>query len=374
MPEEKIAEKLYTVTSSPHIHKKINIPWIMWMVFVCLIPAGAVGIYVHGIKALWVILISIATAMIAEYICQRMRGVKVTLSDGSAAVTGLLFAYCISAENYWYVVVFGSFFSIAIAKHAFGGLGMNIWNPALAGRAFVLASFGFIMTAVWPISSNIQTVSGQPLPTSGATPLRCLKSTAEKSVGLAASKDASHYLNILGENGKQTWEKIRKQEAASWKDLFIGTVSGCLGETSAVMLLLGGIVLIFYGIIKWYLPLTILLTTALLAWILPVKVGWYNPASGANGIEWVWFAGDPLFHILAGGCMLGAFFMATDMVTSPITAKGQIIFGIGIGVLTVIIRLYGGYPEGVCYSILLMNTTVPLIDRYTRPKVFGGRS
>jgi len=132
--------------------------------------------------------------------------------------------------------------------------------------------------------------------------------------------------------------------------------------------------LILYGIVKWYLPFTVLATTALLAWILPVKVGWYNPLTGLSGVEMVWFAGDPLFHILAGGCMLGAFFMATDMVTSPMTAKGQILFGIGIGVLTVIIRLYGGYPEGVCYSILLMNTAVPLIDRYTKPKVFGGRS
>lgn len=312
--------------------------------------------------------------MIAEYTCQKMRGVKVTLSDGSAAVTGLLFAYCISAENYWYVVVAGSFFAIAIAKHAFGGLGMNIWNPALAGRAFALASFGYIMTAVWPISANIETMSGNPLPTSGATPLRCLKSSAEKSISLATSKEAAKYTDILGETGKETWAKIKKQEATHWMDLFAGTISGSLGETSAAMLLLGGIVLVCLGIVKWYLPFTILATTAFLAWMLPVKVGWYNPATGASGMDVMWFSGDPLFHILAGGCMLGAFFMATDMVTSPITAKGQVIFGIGIGVLTVIIRLYGGYPEGVCYSILLMNTAVPLIDRYTKPKVFGGRS
>ncbi len=374
---EKKAEetKLYKMSASPHIHKKISIPVIMWTVAITLIPAGLVGIYAHGIKALWVILISVASAIAAEYICQKMRGVKITLSDGSAVVTGLLFAYVISCETYWYVVVFGAVFSIAIAKQAFGGLGLNIWNPALAGRAFVLASFGFIMTAVWPNSAEIPTISGMPLPMSGATPLKCIRASVNASVVMVAEKKFPENLQqtMLGSTATETWSKIKTKETTNYLDLFVGTRSGSLGETSALFLLLGGLVLVWRGYIKWYLPFTIFATIALLAWILPVRVGWYNPATNASGIEWVWFAGDPLFHLLAGGCVIGAVYMATDMVTSPITKSGKIIFGIGIGILTMVIRLYGGYPEGVSYAILIMNTTVPLIDRYTKPKVFGAR-
>ncbi len=376
-PEEA---SLYKMSCSPHIHKKVSIPIIMWTVAIALIPAGIMGIYAHGIRSLWITLLSVATAVATECFCQKLRGVKITISDGSAVVTGLLFAYIISCTTYWYVVVFGSAFSIAIAKHAFGGLGFNIWNPALAGRAFVLASFGLVMTSLWPISADIPTISGQPLPTSGATPLQCIKKSVKMTVSLVSENKANLPVQgkddprkFLGRNSQETWENIKHSETTSYWDLFIGTRSGCLGETSAVLLLLGGIVLIWKGFVKWYLPFTILATVAILAWVLPIKTGWYDPITGNSGINWVWFAGDPLFHLLAGGCIIGAFFMATDMVTSPMTASGQIIFGLGIGILTMVIRLYGGYPEGVSYSILIMNTAVPLIDRYTKPKVFGAK-
>ena len=372
--ETTTQERLYRIAPSPHLRKTTDIPQIMWTVALCLLPVGAVGVYAHGWKALLVIVISVVTAVVTEYLCQKLRGVKVTIHDGSAVVTGLLFAYVISAENYWYVVVIGSAFSIAIAKHAFGGLGLNIWNPALAGRAFVLASFGLIMTAVWPISQEIPTASGQPLPTTGATPLRCLKSEVKRSVNLVTRSSDRKQLETLGRSAAQTWQKIKEQNTTSYLDLFVGTVSGSVGETSALFLLLGGVVLVWRGIVKWYLPITIIATTAIFAWILPVNVGWYDPATGKSGVALVWFAGDPLFHVLAGGCLIGAIFMATDMVTSPLTASGQIIFGIAIGFLTMLIRLYGGYPEGVSYAILIMNTAVPLIDRYTKPKVFGARN
>ena len=372
--ETSTQERLYRIAPSPHLRKKIDIPQIMWTVALCLLPVGAVGVYAHGWKALLVIVISVVTAVATEYICQKLRGVKVTIRDGSAVVTGLLFAYVISAENYWYVVVIGSCFSIAIAKHAFGGLGLNIWNPALAGRAFVLASFGLIMTAVWPVSQDIPTVSGHQLPTSGATPLRCLKTQAKRSESMVTRNAGKEQLATLGKTAAETWQKIKQRNTTSYLDLFVGTVSGSIGETSALFLLLGGIVLVWRGIVKWYLPITIIATTALFAWVLPVKVGWYDPATGKSGVDLVWLAGDPLFHVLAGGCLIGAIFMATDMVTSPMTAGGQIIFGIAIGFLTVLIRLYGGYPEGVSYAILIMNTAVPLIDRYTKPKVFGARN
>ena len=367
-------EKLYTITSSPHKQKKNSIPMIMWTVALCLLPACGVGIYAHGWKALWVTLISVVTAVVTECLCQKIRGIKITVRDGSAVVTGLLFAYVISCENYWYVVVVGSAFSIAVAKHAFGGLGLNIWNPALAGRAFVLASYGLIMTAVWPVSEHIVTVSGKALQatTTGATPLRSIRKAVKQSRDWARSKNMKKGAEILGKTPQETWQKIKEKRTTSYLDLSVGTVSGCIGETSALVLLLGGIILLWRGIIKWYLPFSILASTALFAWIFPVHVGWLN--GGSSGIGWVWFSGDPLFHILSGGCMIGAIYMATDMVTSPMTAKGQIIFGIGIGFLTMMIRLYGGYPEGVSYSILILNTAVPLIDRYTKPKVFGARN
>jgi electron transport complex protein RnfD len=370
---QESSQTVYRVSAAPHIHKKNDIPLIMWTVVICLLPAGAVGIYAHGLKALWVILLSVFTAVATEYTCQKMRGVKVTIHDGSAVVTGLLFAYVSSCENYWYVVVIGSIFSIAIVKQAFGGLGLNIWNPALAARAFVLSAFSVVMTAAWPPSESITTISGQKLPISGATPLRCIKDTTKKAKEMIG-KAPKEELATLGKTSQETWQNIKKQHTTHYLDLFAGTVSGSIGETSALLLLLGGIVLIWRDIVKWYLPFSILATTALLAWMLPVKVGWYDPATGKSGVDLVWFAGDPLFHILAGGCVLGAFFMATDMVTSPMTGKGQIIFGICIGILTMIIRLYGGYPEGVSYAILLMNTLVPIIDRYTKPKVFGAKS
>lgn len=381
-PEPQLADKknmsgdtanLYQISCSPHIHKKISIPIIMWTVAITLIPAGLVGIYAHGIQALWVILISVATCIVAEAICQKLRNIPITISDGSAVVTGLLFAYVITCETSWYVVIFGAIFAIAIAKHAFGGLGFNIWNPALAGRAFVMASFMFMMTALWPASGQIPTVSNTSLPTSGATPLKCFKASIHQSINMVSEKKfpTPEAPNILGKTAEETWQNIKNRETTHYLDLFVGTRSGCLGETSALFLLLGGIILIIRGYVKWYLPVSILATIALLAFILPVRVGFYDPTTGKSGIDLVWFAGDPLFHILAGGCMIGALYMATDMVTSPLTAKGQIIFGIAIGMLTMIIRLYGGYPEGMSYAILIMNTLVPIIDRYTQPRVFG---
>lgn len=377
--EKKVAQEaapLYKVSCSPHVHKKISIPVIMWTVAITLIPAGLVGIYAHGIKALWVILISVVTSVFTEYLCQKLRKVPITICDGSAVVTGLLFAYVITAETSWYVTIFGAFFAIAIAKHAFGGLGLNIWNPALAGRAFVMTSFMFMMTALWPLSKDIPTISEQPLPTTSATPLKCIKAGIQQSKRMALEqnfpKDGTPIL--LGKTAQETWQNIRVRDTTNYLDLFVGTRSGCLGETSALFLLLGGLVLMIRGYIKWYLPFSILATVALLAWALPIQVGYYDPTTGKSGLDLVWFAGDPLFHILAGGCIIGAFYMATDMVTSPLTAKGQIIFGICIGILTMIIRQYGGYPEGVSYAILIMNTLVPIIDRYTKPRVFGAKS
>jgi electron transport complex protein RnfD len=242
----------------------------------------------------------------------------------------------ISSNVPWYLVVIGAFFSIAAAKHLFGGLGYNIWNPALAGRAFVLAAWSLPMTAGWAAPRAIDA-------TTQATALNALKMPIV---------DAPQY---------------------SIGDLFFGNVPGSLGETSALLILIGGIFLILFKYVDWRVPVSFIVTTVVLCMIIPFKTKSGVPVKPG---ELQWYLDFNFFEKLAfwtfsGGLMLGAFFMATDMVTSPITRKGGLIFGIGCGVLTAVIRKLGGYPEGVCYSILIMNTAVPLIDRFTVPKKFG---
>ena len=306
------------ISTSPHIKSGKSISKIMWTVFLTLIPAGIAGIFLFGIRSLYIIAVSILTALITEGIILFLRKGKVSSSllNGSAVLTGLLLAYNLPPGVPLWIPALGSFVAIAIGKQVFGGLGHNIFNPALIGRAFLLASFPTRMTT-WSSPFGIDVVSG-------ATPLAMLKDK-----GIA---------------GFDYW------------DLFIGNCGGCIGETSKIILLAGALILLYKKYITWHIPFVYILTTALFTWIF-----------GGKQL----FAGDWLYHILGGGLFLGAFFMATDMVTTPLTKKGMFIFGFGCGLLTAIIRLWGGYPEGVSYSILLMNGATPLIDRFTRPRRFG---
>ncbi len=316
------------VSSSPHVRARGGIPLIMWTVVLTLIPAGAVGTIVFGYYVLVVAAASVATAVATEALIQAARKKPITVSDGSAFITGLLLAYVLPPNVPLYVAVVGSFVAIGVAKQTFGGLGCNIWNPALVGRAFVQVAYpAHVSMAEWPIlkaghflTSNIHVDA-----VSRATPL------------------------VAGAAAKQY----------GYLQLFLGRHPGCMGETSAAALIAGGLVLITLRHVDWRVPLCYIGTVAFLSWVLPAR---------GQG----WLSGDPLYSVLSGGLMIGAFFMATDMVTSPLTAKGMAIFGMGAGIMTVVIRLYGGYPEGVCYAILLMNTATPLIDRYCRPRVFGG--
>lgn len=337
-----MVEKLL-VSSSPHITDKESIPKIMYGVLFSLIPAAIGAIYFFGIQAAWVIVIAIVSSVITEFVLQKLFHKPVTISDGSAIVTGILLAYNLPAEVPWWIPVIGSFFAIAIGKIPFGGLGYNPMNPALLGRAFLLASWPTQMT-IFKTAPTGGTLSGIDVITT-ATPLNVFKQ----------AKDAiANQTNLLGEIEPS---HAISQLYDSYINLFWGKVGGCLGETSVFLLLLGAVYLTYKRYISFRIPLSYIGTVALLSWIF----------GGVEGL----FTGDPIFHIFSGGLILGAFFMATDMVTSPVTYKGRIIFGIGCGILTVVIRLIGGYPEGVSYSILLMNLTVPLIDRYTKPKVFG---
>ncbi len=323
-------EHKLNLSSSPHIRSNDKTSTIMRDVVIALTPAAIFGIYIFGLNALWVIMATVVTSIITEALIQKLRGKPVTINDWSAVVTGLLLAMNLPAfkmnplEFQFYLPIIGAVFAIAIAKHAFGGLGHNFINPALAARAFLMSGWMGRMTGY--TVPKLHTISQ-------ATPLNVIKQAiADGGNGLDAVK-----------------------ETASLGDMFFGQIGGVIGETSALLLLLGGIYLIFRGVINYRIPVFYIGTVALLSFFL------YG-----FDLELV------LYLLLGGGLMLGAFFMATDYSSSPINPKGQIIFAIGCGLLTVIIRRFGGYPEGVSYSILLMNVAAPLIEKYSSPKVFGG--
>lgn len=303
-------ENLLIVSSSPHLHSANKVSTAMRDVSIALLPALVGAVYFFGMAAATVILTCVIAALLSEVIAQKIMHREVTINDGSAVVTGLLLAFCLPPTIPWWIAAIGSAVAIIIGKQFFGGLGCNIFNPALIGRAFLVASWPVVMTTWVTPLDGVTT----------ATPLGIIK------------EGLSEQLPSLGQ-------------------LFMGNVAGCLGETSALALIVGGLYLLYKGHIDWRIPFSYLGTV----FVVTAVVG-----------------ADPFFHLLSGGLMLGAFFMATDWVTSPITKKGRLIFGIGCGLLTVLIRLMGGYPEGVCYSILLMNLATPLIDRYTKARVFGG--
>ncbi len=340
-------EKTFRVSSSPHVLDKDSVSKIMLYVVLALSPAFFGSIYFFGWRALWVTALTVASTVVTEAIVQKMMNRPVTITDWSAVVTGILLAFNMPADVPFYLPIVGGIFAIAIAKQAFGGLGFNPVNPALAARAFLLASWPVDMT-VFRVAPHGGTLSGIDAITS-ATPLNVMKQSLDI---------LKHQANYAVDQVSQANTAILQLKGA-YGHLFWGNVGGCIGETSAFLLLLGAAFLLYKNIIDWRIPTSYLVTVAVLAWIF----------GGPSGL----FSGDWIFHLLAGGVMLGALFMATDMVTSPLTPSGRIYFGIGAGVLTVIIRLWGGYPEGTSYSILLMNLVVPLLDRYTRPRILGER-
>ncbi|OFI05830.1 electron transport complex subunit RsxD [Clostridium acetireducens DSM 10703] len=308
-----MSETLYTVSSSPHIRSKDTVAGIMRDVLIALLPAAIAGIYFFKFQALLVMVISVASCIAAEALWQKCTHKPIAINDYSAAVTGLLLAFNLPPSIPLWMPVVGGFFAIIIVKQMFGGIGANFVNPALAARAFLLAS--------WPVQMTTWTLNG----VTTATPLGILKSG--------------------------------QGELPSLANVFIGNIGGCIGETSALALILGGLYLIYKRVISWRIPTAYIGTVFVLTFIL-----------GRNGFG----TANPVYEIFVGGLMLGAFFMATDYTTSPITPKGQLIFGLGCGIIATVIRIFGGYPEGVSYSILFMNLFVPLIEKYTAPKVFGG--
>jgi len=291
----------------------------MWTVAASLIPAGIAGVVIFGLDALWVTLAAIIAAVLSEWAFGIFTKRKITVLDGSAVITGILLAFNLPSGVPLWLPVVGAVFSIFIGKQVFGGLGQNIFNPALVGRVFLMASWPKYMTT-FPRPFSYDAVTS-------ATPLAILK------------------------EGKIL-------EHISYLDLFLGKRGGCIGEVCILALLIGAAVLLIRGYITWHIPVTYIFTTAVFTYIF-----------GAGQL----FHGDWLFHILSGGLILGAFFMATDYVATPLTAKGQVIFGVGCGLLTAVIRLWGGYPEGASYAILMMNAATPFIDRYTKNRIYGSK-
>lgn len=324
---------ILTVSPSPHINSDQSVPKLMYGVILSLVPAFLVSLYVFGIGALIVTTISILSCVIFEMLIQKyIMHTEVRIRDGSAMVTGLLLAFNLPSNLPWWMVILGSLFAIGVGKMAYGGLGSNPFNPALAGRVFLLISFPVHMTT-WPlpVQSRMQYFDA----ITGPTPLGILKETVRS-----------------GEN-----VDVALQQIPDHMQLFMGQMGGSLGEISAIALVIGFLWLLYKKIITWHIPVSMVATIFIFTGILWLS----DPSTYAS----------PVFHILTGGVMLGAIYMATDLVTSPVTKTGMVIYAICIGLITVVIRVFGAYPEGVSFAILIMNAFVPLINKYIRPKRFG---
>lgn len=315
------------VSPSPHLHGGDSTQRIMATVVITLLPALAFSVFIYGMSAIMVTLIAIVSCMAFEFIIGKwLLGRGNTLGDWSAVLTGLLLAFNLPATISPWLVVLGALVAIGVGKMSFGGLGRNLFNPALVGRVFLLISFPVQMT-MFPDTPGVDSITG-------ATPLAYVKEALSQGKALS---------DILPTNYLQ--------------DLLFGFKDGSLGEIGGVLLILGGVVLLLRKIITWHIPVAVLGSMALFASVLWMV----DPSQYVN----------PMFHLFTGGALLGAIYMATDYVTSPMSHRGMLIYGIGIGVITILIRVWGAYPEGISFAILIMNACVPLINMYVKPKRFG---
>ena len=314
----------FIVAPAPHMHNPHSTQSLMRDVLIALVPALAVSVWVYGLSVLYVTAIAVASCVLVEYLIQKflIKGAS-TVCNLSAVVTGVLLAFNLPSNIPWWIIVIGAVVAIGVAKMTFGGLGHNPFNPALVGRVFLLIAYPVQMTSFPQPADSVDAFAG-------ATPLAALKSHAIE-VG---------DVNLL--------------------NMFAGVMPGSMGEIAAAALLVGGLYMLWRRVITWHIPVAVLGSMAAFAFIVALAQG------GGEAIYAL-----PAFHLLAGGAMLGAIFMATDYVTSPMTPKGMIIYGIGIGVITMIIRMWGAYPEGMSFAILLMNAVTPLINKYVKPRRFG---
>ncbi len=334
------------ISQSPHLHAKDSVKKLMYAVIIALLPSLVLSIYFYGIGAIVVTAFAVISAVAFEWlIVKYLLKKEPSIWDGSAIITGLLLAFNVPSNLPIWIIIIGALVAIGIGKMSFGGLGQNPFNPALVGRVFLLISFPVQMTS-WPLPIKSRLINWHFFPSdpkalidgyTGATSLGIMKE------GLKNQEVASSIM-----------EKI-----PSHMQMFYGEMGGSLGEISALLLILGGLYMIYRKVISWHIPVSTIVTVLLFSGVL-----WLiNPQTNA----------DPLFHLLTGGLMLGAIFMATDYATSPMSNKGKLIFGAGIGILTMLIRVWGAYPEGVSFAILIMNAFVPLINKGFKPKLFGAK-
>ena len=321
----------FTISPSPHVHGGDSIEKNMYGVLIALVPTFIFSIVFFGLGAILVTLTSVVACLVFEYVIQKyLMKQRPTIWDGSAIITGVLLAFNLPSSLPLWIVVIGALVAIGIGKMSFGGLGNNIFNPALVGRVFLLISFPVQMTT-WPVPNGFATADA----VTGATPLALVKEAVK--------------------NGQAVGDAL-SSAGFSTGNLILGNMGGSLGEVAAIGLLLGFAYMLIRKIVSWHIPVAIFATVIVFSGILNLA----DPAQ---------FAG-PVFHLFTGGLMLGAIFMATDYVTSPMTHKGMLIYGVGIGLLTVIIRVFGAYPEGMSFAILIMNGFTPLINRYCKPRRF----
>ena len=321
----------FTISPSPHVHGGDSIEKNMYGVLIALVPTFIFSIVFFGLGAILVTLTSVVACLVFEYVIQKyLMKQRPTIWDGSAIITGVLLAFNLPSSLPLWIEVIGALVAIGIGKMSFGGLGNNIFNPALVGRVFLLISFPVQMTT-WPVPNGFATADA----VTGATPLALVKEAVK--------------------NGQAVGDAL-SSAGFSTGNLILGNMGGSLGEVAAIGLLLGFAYMLIRKIISWHIPVAIFATVIVFSGILNLA----DPAQ---------FAG-PVFHLFTGGLMLGAIFMATDYVTSPMTHKGMLIYGVGIGLLTVIIRVFGAYPEGMSFAILIMNGFTPLINRYCKPRRF----
>ena len=343
------------LSTSPHVHGGDSISNVMQTVVWALMPATTMSIMVFGWPALLVILITTAACMITEYLFIKLRKRPSTLGDRSAALTGLLLALTLPPHSPWWICVVGGVFAILVGKQVYGGLGFNLFNPALIARVFLLISFPVELTT-WPDVNPLFSDHAYSFTDALAIILAGHYGTPELVDAVSSATPLGQYRIETG-MGKTVQDALSGSYGFNSWNTAGGLVKGSLGETSVLLLLVGGIYMIHKKLITWHIPITMLIGC-----LLPAALFWIYDDT---------LYPDPIFHLITGGLVLGAFFMATDMVTSPVSPKGQIIFGLCCGLLTYLIRTWGGYPEGVSFAVVIMNTAVPLIDQYTRPVIYG---
>ena len=337
--------KTFVVSISPHVRKKESVSRIMWTVIACLMPALLLSFVLFGWRVLALVLVSVVSCAAVDALCQKAMGRKISLKDGSAVLTGLLLAFVLPPGVPFSLPMLGAVMAMFFGKQLMGGIGYNIFNPALLARAFLMVTFPVAMTSAW--------IMPLPLTELGAAGHWIAALNGMPAVDAVTSATP---LGTLSEHGAEAFRQSFGTGAGLYTSFFVGYKPGSVGETSGFLLLLGGLFLMFKRYISWHIPVSMLGTIAFLTWVF-----------GGETL----FSGDPLLAVLSGGAILGAFFMATDYVTSPSNKMSQLVYGMAIGALTVLIRLKGGYPEGVCYAILLVNPMSTVLDEWFKRKRFS---